>query len=899
MSKCIVKFGSTVRAFRCSELETISLAEELTNARSDVIIIRNNEHIHVTFSAGNVKRCFPMAKELSHDDSAASGDSKKSDYFSEEDSPNSTDDCTADLGGLRDLKSGISRIFLLVHPMSDHKAMLSNELYKVFMDYLMQNWHVSIQLADFLKIVEITTYLLTHDLQDRETDIFVANYDLTTRQIVQCMAHGYKLTFNGIIDQIWDIDLFKRALGFGMRVTEINKGTYLTNDILSMCKGLEALNVDNNPYVTDLSPCFGTLKRLHCSGSSGIRQDQVNRCYFLKQLFANDNPHMVDCHSNGITVLDIRGKCGIDKSDLPMYVKLEELYVDFDDNIESWLPRNVTRLHLFSDTMNENSPKKNKYNYEQLEYLEINHTQLLGKVGPNLKTLICSDCIRIPDNDVFYHDVARAREIVELIMPNYTPKIYGLLKLKRLEVYRFDVDHVSDPRTLEVLKSNKIFGPRAEVRGKNDIPATDTDIDTINFSDTFDGRGNSDPVYSFDKFTRLRILHIDRERFTVKLSPGSPIRDLKCARIVGHMSGLELLVISGDDIPLKSWTIEEKASIRYLETKFDYLDLKDYLNIKAHKTIYRVPQYTDNNNNITIIEYDKCVPPLNPHDVYNNSVATLPALFDAIRLSGQFVCPEIFANIRTLELKASNDYILHCGYFSELQNLSVNAEVKLFALEKMMKLENLKMDLVSPTDDMYDYRHHLYIPKTGAVEDGYCDIMHISNPLLQTVKIRNFHDKHKDKLIIDSMWLKSLDVSDVDLTRQRVQRMPGLVVISSLHVTHLRIVGCNNVEIVGSSFLSLVEYCGDIPINFQGSEKTLKKITVPKSGKYDIHRWLDNYKNIVNTTTNFGWNYECEVDEAAKKLVSRRNMERVTYDSDDEGPIVWRPRRKPDDAEDN
>lgn len=54
MSRCIVKFGSSTRAFRCSEIDAIRFGADIGN--HDVILIGNNNAVtNITFALDNIE----------------------------------------------------------------------------------------------------------------------------------------------------------------------------------------------------------------------------------------------------------------------------------------------------------------------------------------------------------------------------------------------------------------------------------------------------------------------------------------------------------------------------------------------------------------------------------------------------------------------------------------------------------------------------------------------------------------------------------------------------------------------------------------------------------------------------------------------------------------------------
>ena len=679
MSRCIIRFGGIIRAFRCDELEIVDLTDIVVAKGLDAVICDNDEITDVKFDMEDIERCSRMAEVCAGDDDSVTGKG-----------PKSIEECVSSLDGYGDLHLGTVKLFLLVHSTSRYRDILGDELRKVLMEYLVLNFSISVKIADYLGIEEIVNYLLTHDLKLRETDR-IYNHTLSCRQIVECMSYGYRLKFNGIIDRIHDVATFELALDFGMQVTEIHNGTYLTNELVAKCVNLKVLNLDSNPYVTELGECRDILEELHCCGSSGIRQECIDRCSMLKRLYIDDNPHISHCDYVGMKTLSIRGACGMSKYVLTGYPELRELHVDFDRDM-SWLPGWVTKLCIYS-CPNMEFRERTMSDYRQLKHLEIEDCRMIGVVGPNLKTFICLDEMRILSDHMPNYDsiMLRAVNLETLIVPHLKVIVAKMLKLKHLELQRVNQDEIVNPDVLEILKANCIgkstlIPPRFSRNNTNDNSrGNNPEDDDDYYIDTDVG------LHSFDAFTRLHTLHSPSIR--VKLYEGSPIRELVCSDIIGSMSGLERLTINSPYTPLRNWSLKQIESVEYLRTSNCLLDVRHYPGLKEyeynHDTEYSC---VGDVRDLRILNCRKFTRSLNPHDIFDNSYENLKLLLKRVRMSAQLERPDIFSNIMTLRLSSSSYYELYCGCLPMLENLTVEGDIVLFGLEKMTNLISLEVD---------------------------------------------------------------------------------------------------------------------------------------------------------------------------------------------------------------
>ena len=844
MSGCIVNFGGTVKIFRCSELESERLSK-LMNTELDAIIKYYDVDIEVRFDLEDIKKCSKMVRDLNSDaDHPVSGAS-----------PKSMSDALLELED-SGLKSGIFSLFLLIHSTSRYKDKLSKELRERIMEYLILNCDVSLELADYLNIEEIINHLLLHNVQPCQMNRIIHNHTLNCWQTVECMSRGVLIKFDGIIDRIQDIAVFEKALDFGMQITEIYDGSYLTNDLLLKCTDLKVLNLDSNPYVTGLGECVNTLEELHCCKSSGIRQRCIDRCSNLKHLHINDNPYITRCNYQAIVTLSIRGTCGLPKAALLKCSNLRELYIDFDRDM-SWLPRWVTKLHVYN-SFRSDFDSNNIPDYTQLEYLEVEDLTIFGLVGPNLKTFICT---HLPDGKVDYNvasDImSQAVNIEKLVAPfGGLFRIELMPKLKHLEMLSINPDLIVNPEKLEILKCSFYDGTTEHgLLNRDRVVYIDNDLR--------DGHDipphRSVQVYSFDKFTRLHTVHLEGN-ICVKLSEDSSIRDLKCRTVTGSIHGLKRLSTDIYGFPSGHWMPEQKTSIEYLYTRERLKDISDYSRIKEYE--YKIDDTRSDvalasMNGFVISKYSKYAPPPNPYDIFDNSLEHLILLLNLTKLSRQYVRSDIFSNIRTLSVSSTTDYYLYCGHFPMLEDLTVDGSTGLCCLEEMTKLKSLNIHMKHIERRLEYSNPHLKGVGVPEVVDGH-DIC-ITNPLLQSVKICSIGKCSAKKLSIESLWLKSLEICK---DTGRTDGLESLAISSRLE--NLTTYNCHRIEIIGNDrFESLITYTGDILIDFEGSLRTLKKINIPKlpnasNMQFDIiydhlilftsDRWLGRIPNPTDRT---------------------------------------------------
>ena len=325
----------------------------------------------------------------------------------------------------------------------------------------------SLKLADLLEMGKAVRYLLglskSHRIIRKDYEA-VKNHDIKGWDIVRYWANGYKLNFK-TIDHIEDYDVFMSAIGnnMGVMIEEIKEGSYLTDNILRSCTKLKILNVDSNPFVTDLSPFSDTLKELHCGGRSSIDQRHIESCRSLERLYVNNNPNINIC-PYGIRTLHANGNCGISQRSIMKCRGLIELSIVGNYDIIR-LPATVTKLCV--DVDSEVCKPENMGQLKHLELFITGRSNIRVPSKPfeidSLETLI----VRLEDidPDSFANTVAlngiinieRNSNLKKLICPIIlTIRICSKLPhLEYIDVYAIeDIRYITSASTVKVIKIN-------------------------------------------------------------------------------------------------------------------------------------------------------------------------------------------------------------------------------------------------------------------------------------------------------------------------------------------------------------------------------------------------------------------------------------------------------------
>ena len=866
----------------------INRLSDLFDWRSaDIIIIQGEKETIVKFTTDDIKRCSAMVRELNS--------TTDSEYSFEGGSPKTIGDCIAAINCDPDSTLGVLRLILLVHSKSQYRYMLDDKLVESIMEYLMHSWDITLRIADYLRINEITNYILMHhDAQEFEMDFIVYNHTLDRRQIVDCMSRGLLVEFDGVIDKIWDIAAFERALDLGMRVIKIEDGSHLTNEFLAKCVHLEVLNVDSNSYVTELGECAKSLIELHCCNSSGIQQDQIDLCVNLKCLFADNNPYIIECNVDKIETLSIRGTCGIMNDFLERCPKLQELYVDVKHTVTG-LPRRITKLHIleedwFGKTKDNFSPDN-----RNLEYLEVRHDWMIDKVGPKLKTLICHDSSVSAVESRLGSIIVDAINLETLIAPNEYVRVNMMPNLKHLELKCVMLSDIANPSILEVLKAEEFIGSPDSKKIEYTFHNYDSDGDSDD--DTYLVDQNM-YMYYLNAFTKLHTLHVGNRlhlqpwgsierNVIVKVSEGCPLRDIGCHKLVGSMSRLERLVAVYH--PTERWSVKQKSSIEYLETQHlpKHFE-RDYSGIKEFKFIGR--EYFRFHSILRDVMHEgkyELIRHINPHRAFDDSFKNLMILLN-MTLYSHALHPEIFSNIRVLKVRPREYFELHCKHLPMLTDLSIEEggrQAVVLGLEKLTKLENIRIDLECLIRRVEGYRPSY----EDAEESRAIELPHgirIFNPLLKSMEIESIGTENLNELVIDSIWLKNLTIRRRPDAGTTIIR---LLTLSTPYLERLSIERCAKIKIIDhDQFKSLVRYKGDILIDFEGSVRTLQQIMLPRGREVDVSH-LDRYKSkqlelVLDVHSWFIYGAKGSSDREGELNESDEDI--ICSDSDDPRPMA-------------
>ena len=821
MSRCIAKFRTGVRAFLCTEMETIIYTKAIETEKCDIILILDDDStINISFTMNNIKQCSNMIEDMI-------GDDKDEDYFDKSANPEGIDDCLKAVDECLDLNSGMFRLAMLIHSTSSYKEQISAELREDIMKYLDRNLAYSLKLFDHLRINELVNSLLMYNPRPQRLDFIIYNFNLESHIVIKMFSLGYKLDFDGIIDKVLDTQVLLEAVRHGLVIKKIYNGDYLTNEILELCEMITHLNVDSNSYVTRLGPSAGILEELHCCRSSGIRQAEIDLCINLKRLYADDNPHLTMCHPDKLETLSVKGARYMRFDFICSLPNLKELSISCADDIQM-IPRYINKLCL-SGYYDFLSP----LNCEHIEYLEVDDGELKFTIGSVLNTLIING---YPDKPNIKHcNISSAVNLEVLIDARRGfVNIDYMTKLRHLELKSacIRIDDIPNPEKLEILKVNKFISGSDIVTGEISRPSHRTRSDS-------DDEGGSIKIRRIDKFTNLHTLHIYDPKYGVELSENLHVEELKCNIFTGYMYGLKRLIV-GENIPiiLKDWTLEHKASIEYLEGgTSDSLDIREYANLKDHYVIDNCRLSKEPIPDLMLISnitYSKELSEFNEEAINHARMILHEELRDRAGNS-PVLYSKAFSNLRTLNLRYSGRNgacCIDCRHLPLLEDLSVNEGIYVMFSNKLERLEKFTVCDISLQGD-YDDTSDLNRP-----DELNC----ISNALLRelvlTLKIyRGGESGKSEDIIVESKWLKKLTINNNHDRRLRIDRL----ILNSPYIEELSIEKCREVEIINhANFTSLINYSADILLNLEESRNTLRTITLPRGGVLDIPRFSKN-----------------------------------------------------------
>ena len=698
----------------------------------DMVITLNNTHKYIDLTVEDLAKCSSITRDIINANHEAIDDT--------ESAPNDNNEhkfktYIKHLEGDIDMYMNILRMLVIIHSSCDHAGDLKHALSKDIKNCLREYTIDALRLADFLGINESVNLLLDLCETDTLCDLKIMNHDIKYWETIKYWARGYQLDFDGIIHEIHDYGILKRAIEKGMRVLEIHDGKYITDDILRLCNHIEILNIDSNPYATRLESFASTLVELHCCNSSGVRQNQLDLCTKLKRLYIDNNPYITRCRSFDLVVLCARGNCSIGDETIARLTKLEELNV-IDNMLISEVPESVTRLSFGMLTA------INTTDFSRFEYLEIKRYPTTGIIlGPKLKTLI-HNSDNADGSGNMSPDIRQAINLEKLITPNRSYlDLSFCTKLKHLRAASVSLRTLNCANTLEILKVQELAEP---VKSN-----------------------------SFSRFKKLHTLHITVMPCDITLPPDSAVKNLECIKFKGRLPELDHLCISSicDD---SNW---DRSLIKTFSTVDPTTNLANY------------PSLTEYTIKSTLHDM--------PHVVYPDIKKLTIGLVDGFSKFGMF---KNLTNLTIQRIGRNDNIRINCESLPMLRYLNVNMRVSLSGLRELSRLEELCVHTRSLTDLSNDYN--------------------IINPLLRVLDI-TMHVTLR-VFTVHSKWLNSLQViSDNEL------KIAELLILGSPHVEKICMGECTRIVIIDHDhFLSLIEYEGYLPIDFEKSKRTIQEVAI-------------------------------------------------------------------------
>ena len=299
------------------------------------------------------------------------------------------------------------------------------------MHYLKEYFIEALRLANNLDMKDSVNLLLksgkSYIIYEEHGKIWEHNHDIRDWDAVKYWRNGYRLIFR-IITRIVDYYIFEQAIenGMGEIIEEIHEGSYLNNYMLNSCTKLKILNIDFNPFVTELGPSSNTLEELHC-GRTVIDQEQLNLCKNLKRLYINDNPYIYECPMD-INILHMNGNCKIPGELITYCSNLVELSIVNNRNRITLysLPCTIRKLIIDIDS------EMYKLDMRFLEHLELFITKRLDNIYRPKQSFMISENLRILTMKIENIDpdfITRNVSLNEIITPNYTSDLKILIHI--------------------------------------------------------------------------------------------------------------------------------------------------------------------------------------------------------------------------------------------------------------------------------------------------------------------------------------------------------------------------------------------------------------------------------------------------------------------------------------